>query len=66
MSAKLRARGVKAIVANKLIDGEVVYWNAGVWKTRFGEAQLFAEDEAAGRSAQVKANYADDASSTAI
>ena len=38
---------MKAIVANKLIDGEVVYWNAGAWKPRFGEAQLFGEDLAA-------------------
>ncbi len=46
---------MKAIVANTLIDGEVVYWNAGVWVTRFGQAQLFAEDEVA-ESALAKAN----------
>ncbi len=35
---------MKAIVANRLIDGEVVYWNHGAWKARFGEAELFDND----------------------
>lgn len=38
---------MKAIVANRLIDGEVVYWNAGAWKERFGEAELFDDNEIA-------------------
>lgn len=38
---------MKAIVANRLIDGEVVYWNAGAWKSRFGEAELYDADDAA-------------------
>ena len=46
---------MKAIVANRLIDGEVVYWNAGAWKARFGEAELFDADEAA-EEAVAKAN----------
>ncbi|MEI7932792.1 MAG: DUF2849 domain-containing protein [Alphaproteobacteria bacterium] len=46
---------MKAIVANKLIDGEVVYWNQGAWKTRFGEAELF-EDDALAEAAVAEAN----------
>ena len=38
---------MKAIVANRLIDGEVVYWNHGAWKSRFGEAELFTDDDEA-------------------
>jgi len=38
---------MKAIVANKLTDGEVVYWNHGAWKSRFGEAELFTDDAVA-------------------
>jgi hypothetical protein len=46
---------MKAIVANRLIDGEVVYWNHGAWKSRFGEAQLFDNDNEAD-TALAKAN----------
>jgi sulfite reductase (NADPH) hemoprotein beta-component len=38
---------MKAIVANRLTDGEVVYWNQGAWKARFGEAELFNNDNEA-------------------
>lgn len=38
---------MKALTANRLVDGEVVYWNAGAWKTRFREAELFGEDSLA-------------------
>ena len=38
---------MKALTANRLIDGEVVFWNQGQWKTRFGEAELFADDASA-------------------
>lgn len=38
---------MKALTANRLTDGEVVFWNAGVWRERFGEAQLFEDDVAA-------------------
>jgi len=46
---------VKALTANRLLDGEVVFWNAGDWKTRFGEAQLFEGEEAA-QAAVAEAN----------
>ena len=35
---------MKALTANRLIDGEVVFWNHGRWVERFGEAELFGED----------------------
>lgn len=35
---------MKAITANRLLDGEVVFWNAGQWVERFGDAQLFDAD----------------------
>jgi hypothetical protein len=38
---------MKAITANRLLDGEVVFWNTGAWKTHFGEAQLFDNDDEA-------------------
>jgi hypothetical protein len=45
---------MKALTANRLADGEVVFWNAGAWVERFGEAELFA-DEAAADAAEVRA-----------
>jgi hypothetical protein len=38
---------MKALTANRLDDGEVVFWSHGRWVERFGEAELFAEDEPA-------------------
>ena len=34
-----------AITANRLADGEVIFWTAGRWVERFADAQLF-EDKA--------------------
>ena len=34
---------MKALTANRLIDGEVVFWKAGQWVERFADAQLFGE-----------------------
>ncbi len=42
---------MKAITANRLIDGEVVFWKQGQWIERFAEAQFFADDDAAGPAA---------------
>ena len=36
---------MKAITANRLIDGEVVFWNEGRWVERFAEAQIFQPDD---------------------
>ena len=38
---------MKAVTANRLADGEVVFWKAGDWVERFAEAELFAEDAVA-------------------
>jgi hypothetical protein len=35
---------MKALTANRLADGEVVFWNAGAWLDRFDDAQVFGED----------------------
>jgi sulfite reductase (NADPH) hemoprotein beta-component len=47
---------MKALTANRLADGEVVFWSHGRWVERFSEAELFEDDgrandaEAAGKS----------------
>lgn len=38
---------MKALIANRLIDGEVVFWNEGQWVASLADAQLFDDDEAA-------------------
>ena len=43
---------MRALTANRLIDGEVVFWRKGQWVERFGEAELFAADAAAGEEAE--------------
>ena len=45
---------MKAITANRLIDGEVVFWKAGAWVEGFGDAELFDES----REAEVEAAVA--------
>jgi uroporphyrin-III C-methyltransferase len=39
------AAAMKALTANRLTDGEVVFWQAGKWVERFGDADLFADDD---------------------
>ena len=41
---------MKALTANRLIDGEVVFWDRGQWVERFGQAQLFDDDAPAGEA----------------
>ena len=39
---------MKVLTANRLIDGEVVFWKAGRWVERFADADLWEDgDEAA-------------------
>jgi hypothetical protein len=38
---------MKALTANRLSDGEVVFWNDGHWVERFEDAELFDADESA-------------------
>jgi hypothetical protein len=45
---------MKALTANRLADGEAVFWNRGAWVERFAEAELFA-DAATGEAAEAHA-----------
>ena len=46
---------MKALTANRLLDGEVVFWNAGQWVERFADAQLWADDDPAAIEAEAGA-----------
>ena len=47
---------MRALTANRLADGETVFWNAGRWVDRFIDAQLFEDrDQAEAAEAQAKA-----------
>ncbi|MFI4976626.1 MAG: DUF2849 domain-containing protein [Caulobacterales bacterium] len=37
----------KALTANRLTDGEAIFWRDGQWVTHWGEAQLFDDVDAA-------------------
>ena len=43
---------MRALTANRLTDGEVVFWRHGRWVSQFGEADLFAADDPAGEAAE--------------
>jgi hypothetical protein len=43
---------MKALTANRLTDGEVVFWKAGQWVERFADAQLWADDDPAALQAE--------------
>lgn len=43
---------MKALTANRLIDGDVVFWKAGEWVEQFGDAQLWADDDPAALQAE--------------
>jgi hypothetical protein len=43
---------MKALTANRLIDGEVVFWRQGEWVERFGDADLFAAGDPAAEAAE--------------
>lgn len=45
---------MKALTANRLKDGEVVFWKDGVWVERFADAELF-EDAEKGEAAEASA-----------
>lgn len=38
---------MRALTANRLTDGEVVFWRAGQWVERFAEADLFGDADLA-------------------
>ena len=37
----------QVLTANRLRDGDVVYWNDGIWIEMFAKAQIFADKAAA-------------------
>ncbi len=43
---------MKALTANRLSDGEVVFWRRGQWIERFADADLFADGDEAGEAAE--------------
>ena len=43
---------MKALTANRLADGEVVFWKDGAWVERFADAQLWADDDATAAEAE--------------
>jgi hypothetical protein len=45
---------MKVLTANRLGDGEVVFWQAGRWVERFAEAEFFV-DQATGETAEAQA-----------
>ncbi len=46
---------MKALTANSLTSGDVVFWNRGAWVEQFADAQLFDGEEAAAAEAAGKA-----------
>lgn len=38
---------MKVLTANRLDDGEVIFWAKSVWVESFADAEIFREDEAA-------------------
>ena len=45
---------MKVLTANRLDDGEVVFWKAARWVERFADAELFADSET-GEAAEASA-----------
>jgi hypothetical protein len=46
---------MNVLIANRLEDGEVVFWSRGRWVERFGEAERFGDDDPAGLEADALA-----------
>lgn len=45
---------MKALTANRLSDGDVVFWNGGLWVERFADAELWADDDPAAAQAEAE------------
>lgn len=41
---------MKALTANRLSDGEVVFWKGGDWVERLSDAEVFADEARAGQA----------------
>jgi sulfite reductase (NADPH) hemoprotein beta-component len=48
---------MKVLTANRLADGEVVFWARGAWVERFARAEIFPDDETA-EAAETRARAA--------
>ncbi|WP_334165313.1 DUF2849 domain-containing protein [Phenylobacterium sp.] len=48
---------MKALTANRLTDGETVFWKKGLWVERFADAEIF-DDEAVAEDAEGRAKAA--------
>ena len=46
---------LKALTANRLIDGDVVFWTGSDWALAFADAVIFDDDEAAAEAAEAEA-----------
>ncbi len=46
---------MKALTANRLTDGDVVFWKTGQWVERFADAQLWSDDDPAALEAEGQA-----------
>lgn len=46
---------MRALTANRLFDGEVVFWKDGAWVERFADAELFGDDASEGEDAEAHA-----------
>ena len=46
---------MNVLIANRLIDGEVVFWTQGRWVERFGEAEHFEDGAPAAEAAEAQA-----------
>jgi hypothetical protein len=46
---------MKTLTANRLIDGEVVFWKSGAWIERFGDAELWSDGDPAAEAAEAQA-----------
>jgi len=55
---------MKALTANELLSGDVVFWREGAWVERFADAQVF-EDDAAASAAEAEAAAQGDWAGTA-
>lgn len=48
------------LTANRLRDGEVVYWKAGSWVTALADAEVFSDQTAAGEALKAAAGSVTD------
>jgi hypothetical protein len=50
-----KAAALQVLTANRLRDGEVVYWRSGAWVGAFPDAEIFADEAQAKRALEAAA-----------